>query len=181
MFIWSMNMASNPGEQPDTSINGSHRLPMLWNMIKENYDQARHHEVLRAQLTSFCLVLGGVIATFVVHDSTEHVAPRALFGLVLMILGVIGAVMCNEHYERNREHVGRAVRIKTYIDRVYLEGQFGKTTLPERSRRFDLWRLWLLPHGVVFFIGLIIIAWSLLHSSMTPSGPNASAPNTASS
>jgi hypothetical protein len=74
----------------------------LWHFYDEHAAQARQHEDLRATVTS---ILAGFAAAVVGFAGIGGLEPSDVpAGLVVIVLGVLGALLSLKHYERNRFH-----------------------------------------------------------------------------
>lgn len=76
-------------------------------MYSENSIQARHHETQRAAVASTFIGISGAVIAFMTSDKT--LSPLDLPpALLLVLLGMFGAVFSAKQYERIQLHTRRA-------------------------------------------------------------------------
>ncbi|HEY3304927.1 MAG TPA: hypothetical protein VGL70_15490 [Candidatus Binatia bacterium] len=80
---------------------------VLWQLIKDNFEQARAHETYRADISKLVITLAGILVGTL---SVTGVTPRGekVVWLAVGVLGIYGALASAKHYERNRMHVATA-------------------------------------------------------------------------
>jgi hypothetical protein len=88
----------------------------LWHFYDEHAAQARQHEDLRASITS---ILAGFAAALVGFAGIGGLKPSdAPAGVLVILLGALGALLSLKHYERNRFHVQVMHEVRTEIERL---------------------------------------------------------------
>jgi hypothetical protein len=90
---------------------------VLWGMYQEHVIQGRHHEVQRATVTNLIILLAAGITTFVTVDKAIVDADLPAT-ILLMALGLFGAVFSAQHYERYSKHMDRAKQYRDALDCV---------------------------------------------------------------
>jgi hypothetical protein len=141
----------------------------LWRYYDEHAAQARQHEALRATVTT---LLAGFAATMVgiaAPGGFEH--ADILPGLLIIALGLLGALLSLKHYERNRFHVTvlevtrekitdlrrdtapDAARMSTQAIRDEATARHGSSALV----RARLYLLWLALPAVIVISGVVVV------------------------
>ena len=85
---------------------------ILWKMYEENRSYARHHEQLRATGTSLLIAVGAGVIGLITHNRVLGYEELPL-SVLLLVVGLFGAVFSAKHYERLRLHLTRA---EQYLD-----------------------------------------------------------------
>lgn len=89
-------------DEHDSTLRDAH-----WKMYSENSIQARHHETQRAAVASTFIGISGAVIAFMTSDKT--LSPLDLPpALLLVLLGMFGAVFSAKQYERIQLHTRRA-------------------------------------------------------------------------
>src|SRR4051812_48122299 len=80
---------------------------VVWELIKDNFEQGRAHEKYRADIVKLVITLTGIlVGTFSLKDlGSQH---HRIIYLAIAVLGLYGALASAKHYERNRMHVAIA-------------------------------------------------------------------------
>lgn len=77
---------------------------IIWELAKDNFEQARAHERYRANITAIVVSLSGVLAGALSISGSIIGSPNIIF-LALGLVGLYGALVNAKHYERFRMHV----------------------------------------------------------------------------
>jgi hypothetical protein len=85
----------------------------LWHFYDEHAAQARQHEDLRATVTSILAGFAAAVVGFAGIDGLESSDVPA--GLVVIVLGLLGALLSLKHYERNRFHTKVMKKVRDQI------------------------------------------------------------------
>jgi Ca2+/Na+ antiporter len=92
------------------------RTDFLWGMYQELTTQGRHHEVQRATVTNFIIIVAGGILAFIANrDVTRDKWSLAAF---LIVIGLFGALFSAKQYERFRFHVVAAGRYRRELEKA---------------------------------------------------------------
>jgi len=168
---------------PEQSSRVDRAVTDLWRYYDEHAAQARQHEDLRATVTS---ILAGFAAGLVGFAGIGGLEPSDVpAGVLVVAIGVLGALLSMKHYERNRFHVqvlgavreeitklradpGRAP-LSTADLRGRAEKKHGKEFSFRREKpkqgswlvQTSLSRLWVALHLAVAAVGAVIIGVSL--------------------
>jgi hypothetical protein len=89
------------------------RFDTLLTLYKEHVEMARQHETQRSALTSIILAIAGVLIGFA---ASFKFGQLWIIPIILICLGVFGAVFSRKHYERNRYHTSIAAKFRDEID-----------------------------------------------------------------
>lgn len=151
--------------------------------MAENYEQARQHESLRAQMTSMSLGLSGLGIT------AAFTFPRPLIlmlvGLLVLFLGIFGRRFSLKHYERFKFHVAVARIARDGIcQKLGYELEYRRIATNSRLRMFEerepfhnrvkpydkalysayrkkLYRYWLFLHRIQSIAGAVMMGAGL--------------------
>jgi hypothetical protein len=147
---------------------------ILWGMYQEHNVASRHHETLRANVTSFILVVGGGIGTLVSSDGfTRADLPLSI---LLIFLGFFGAVFSAAHSGRYLAHKMRAMAYRDQLDALlFKEGKTLKEIKDEadekRKKAYPRLRvlvtthwLWLAFPIVIAILGAVLTIICLLEA-----------------
>ena len=119
---------------------------VIWQLIKDNFEQARAHEQYRANIATLVITLTGIlVGTLSVDLGSRH--HRVIY-LVVALLGLYGALASAKHYERFRMHVAIA---QHFLDKLRELGIF-TVNLNEEFRNFQKKRQW--SHSTLASISL---------------------------
>jgi len=89
-------------------------IEITWELIKENFEQARSHEEMREKTVTLTIAIATILVAVLAidHVAEAHVMLfchrwefQRLIGLFLFVLGIFGGLCSQKHYERNRMHV----------------------------------------------------------------------------
>jgi hypothetical protein len=90
---------------------------LVWELIKDNFEQARSHEEYREKTVSLTLTVASIFIAALAIDGFaaktvsllgHNVTFQRLDGICLVVIGIFGALCSQKHYERNRMHVALA-------------------------------------------------------------------------
>lgn len=107
-------------------------------MYKEQCDQARQHENMRQQSTTFVLTTSTALAAIGGAALSATVAPLlsagvpwvlslyALLGWVIWQLAKLGKEMSLKHYERNKLHVSRARQYRQWLVELFPKADYSE-------------------------------------------------------
>jgi uncharacterized membrane protein YidH (DUF202 family) len=85
-------------------------------MYQEHTTQGRHHEVQRANVTNFIIIVAGGILAFVANkDVTRDKWSLAIF---LIVVGLFGALFSAKQYERFRFHMVAAGKYRHKLEDI---------------------------------------------------------------
>lgn len=102
------------------------KTDILWGMYQEQLVYARHHETLRANVTNYILLVGGGVGTLV--SSGGFTRPDLPLTILLILLGLFGAVFSASHSERYHAHKMRGIAYRDELDKLlFQEGDNLKT------------------------------------------------------
>jgi hypothetical protein len=94
-------------------------IEFTWELIKDNFEQARSHEEMREKTVTLTMTIASVLVASLAIDGFAKsflyifgygLRFQTVVGLMLCGLGVFGALCSQKHYERNRMHVKLAQR-----------------------------------------------------------------------
>ncbi|MDQ3798182.1 MAG: hypothetical protein M3384_01920 [Acidobacteriota bacterium] len=140
---------------------------ILWRLYQDNYVNARHHESQRSTVTNFIILIAGGISTIVsVGGFTKQDLPLAL---LLVALGIFGALFSLSHYERYKRSKERAKSYLRELDFLLFKGQeqvfkkIKRETDSERKRKhpklheiYDIHVMWISLPLMVAILGLVL-------------------------
>ena len=145
---------------------------ILWRLYQDNYDNARHHESQRSTVTNFIILIAGGIGTIVSAGGfTRQDLPLTL---LVIGLGIFGALFSSSHYERYKRSKERAKAYLRELDFILFESEkeifkeIKVTTDDKRKKKhpalnklYDVHWLWMfLPLMVtVLGVALTLMCW----------------------
>jgi len=153
------------------------RVADLWRFYDEHATQARQHESLRATVTSILTGFAAVLVGFASTGGLQRSDVPA--GVLVISIGLLGALLSLKHYERNRFHVKVLGEVRKEIGTV--RGELGRPLTSEvreratKEHRADfskkvggrwietshLYQLWVALDLLVSAVGVVIVVGSL--------------------
>ena len=119
---------------------------VVWQLVKDNFDQARAHESYRANIATLVITLTGIlVGTLSVNLGPGH---HWVIYLAMTVLGFYGALASAKHYERFRMHVAIAQHFLSKLKDV------GVLTIDvnDEFKKFQKARTW--PHSALASLSL---------------------------
>jgi hypothetical protein len=90
----------------------------LWHMYQENCAHVRHHESQRSSVTTAIIAIEAALIGVATFD--RAIGPSDIPVSVLMIaLGLFGAIFSAKQYERSKLHMKRAGFYRSAVDRTF--------------------------------------------------------------
>jgi hypothetical protein len=142
---------------------------MLWRMCNEHYTAARHHETQRATTSQLILAIASVLVAFV---GSKYSDPHAAWpaSLLVIALGVFGALFSFKQYERFRYHTSAAAAHRREIEKrlglpltaLRADAEHEHVAAFSRSRHWRLHWFWLGLHGGVAILGTLLLVLVLV-------------------
>jgi hypothetical protein len=142
---------------------------LLWRMYAENMNHVRHVESQRSTITTVFLTLSGAVLTVMAVQWKDNRTPHWGLSVILILIGIIGAVFATKLYELYKEHTERA---RTYrkalaarnpearIEEIKDEADKKWPQEAPYLLRLPVHVLWLGPHLFVLALGALIIITS---------------------
>ncbi len=136
---------------------------ILLRLYEESWSLIRHYEEQRATVTNFVIVVASVAVGFVVQQKLNvYMLPIAI---LVIILGVYGAVAGSKLFERTQACVGFANAYFSRLNELYPD--IGLDQLHKKARaehkikfpimnRIHLHQLWFVLNIVISLIGAIL-------------------------
>jgi len=91
---------------------------LLWRMYAENAAHARHHEVLRSNVSGYVLIVATALVGIVTFDRSLGGWVDIMTECFIICVGLFGSAFVMKHYERYRLHMARAQEYRAAIDRL---------------------------------------------------------------
>lgn len=97
---------------------------LIWELVKDNFEQARSHEEYREKTVSLTLTVASIFIAALAIDGFaaksvslvgHAITFQQLDGICLIAIGGFGALCSQKHYERNRMHVALA---QAYLEKL---------------------------------------------------------------
>lgn len=156
-----------------TPLKDKDAKEMLWRLYQDNYVNARHHESQRATVTNFIILIAGGIGTIVSAGGfTYEDLPLTL---LLICLGIFGALFSSSHYERYKRSKERAKAYLRELDSILFESDGKvfksikvatdverKENHPTLDKLYDVHWLWMSLPLMVTVLGLTLTVLCLL-------------------
>lgn len=134
---------------------------VLLKLCEEQWTQGRHSESQRATVTNIVFTISAVIIGFLVQKGFSLTSlPLAI---LLILLGIYGAVTSAKLYERWQFHMRRARYWRRRIDELHPDAQIEQLKAEADAEhklkysnleRIQLYQLWLALHILIALIGL---------------------------
>jgi hypothetical protein len=110
---------------------------IVWQLVKDNFEQARAHEQYRANIAALVITLVGIlVGTLSITGLGSH--HRQIVYLAIAVLGLYGALASAKHYERFRMHVAIA---QHFVDKLR-ELKVLSIDVNDEFRKFQTARKW---------------------------------------
>ena len=94
---------------------------ILLQMIQEQWSQARQSESQRATMTNYIIAISSAILGFIVDKGlVRNIWPLTI---LLIVLGIYGALFSAKLYERFRHHIHRVDKMMRRLDALYPDAQ----------------------------------------------------------
>jgi hypothetical protein len=149
-------------------------IDVLLQFIEENWTQTRQHETQRATISNLIVIIAAAISGVVTQTGFNiNSLPLAL---ILIALGIYGAVASAKLYERSQYHNNRANHLRARLNELCPDAEIEqlktiadkehKDHYPMLATRISLHNVWLLLHifiallGIAFTIIIIFKFWS---------------------
>lgn len=144
----------------------------LLNLYQEERNQGRQSETQRSTIANFIITISAVVLGFLVQ---KGFTPESLPLAILLIgLGVYGAVISAKLYERWQYHMRRARRWRKRVDELNPDAKIEickkKAKKEQKKKHPILWKvrlhwLWSALHISIALSGVICVIVIILHKS----------------
>lgn len=123
---------------------------VLWGMYQEHCVQGRHHENQRSSVTNLIITIAAsVVALLSISDFVTESWPLAL---VLVLLGIMGALFSLKHYERFRFHMKCAGAYRDALEQMLPATALSLHRRAARAAHGQKFRLVRTTHLFVFWV-----------------------------
>ena len=141
----------------------SDTIDVLLYFIEENWTQTRQHENQRATISNLIVIIAAAISGVITQSGfNKDSLPLAL---ILVALGIYGAIASAKLYERSQYHNKRANYLRTRLDELCPDAEIVKLkTLADKEHRdhypilatrISLHNVWLLLHIFIALLGAV--------------------------
>lgn len=144
---------------------------ILLAIYQEYLTRCRHHENLRATITSSLIGIDAITVGIITHDKELNFSDIPLTVLIIL-LGIFGLIFTLSHSERYLQYSERSRQYITTLDKIYTNGLIekgkneakaniqvklknGKLNFPKYLRHHFLWsviHLFIVIMGITLFI-----------------------------
>jgi hypothetical protein len=142
----------------------------LMTLYQDDCTQARHHETQRSTVANIVLAVSAALIGFATYDKT--LSPADIVpSLLLVFLGVFGALFSAKQYERAKRHGHRAAAYRTQIAAMtqgadiltLMKDADGKTqkAFPHLSR-LRLHPFWIALNAFITVTGLVMLVMTMM-------------------
>lgn len=108
-------------EKRKASAKESDSVDILIALCQENWEQARQSENQRAVVTNLIVIIAAATSGVLTQTGFEkHTLPLTI---LLIILGIYGALTSAKLYERHQFHIERARSLRHRLDLLYPEAE----------------------------------------------------------
>lgn len=137
----------------------------LWKMLQEEYTHARQHQTQRATMTNIVLVVASALIGLICFDKHLSISDTPA-SVMVVVLGIFGAVFSVKFQERYSCHRKRAYTIRNRIEELDPECNFTflEKTANDKSKeefpilsRYSLRYFWILLHVSILLVGLLLL------------------------
>ncbi len=135
----------------------------LMRMAEENWTQARQSEDQRATLTNLIVVIASIDQG--VLTQTGFNKSSLPLTILLIILGIYGAIASAKLYERHQHHVNRAKPLRRQLDKLCPDAQVSNLQKaaddafaaehPILTNKIRLNHVWLGLHILIAILGIV--------------------------
>lgn len=136
---------------------------VLLKMYEDQWVQARQAEDQRATFTNIIIVIVSLVLGFIAQQKNlgQELLPLTI---LLIILGIYGAITTAKLYERFQFHVGRARAWRKRIDELHQEARLielkdaadARHREKYRLNKLRLYILWTTLHIIIALAGVIL-------------------------
>ena len=149
---------------------------ILLKQLEHQWAQARQSEDQRATTTNYLLIISVAIQGFIVERGFDNLS--ILLALIIIGLGVFGAVLSEKYYERFRLHVTRVGRIMERLEKLVPDANLAeleKAASIKHKKKFPylstlrlhvLWRTIHISIAIIGAINLLAIIVNLAMNSL---------------
>ena len=108
-------------------------IEITWELIKDNFEQARSHEEMREKTVTLTMTIASILIAALAIDgfSKAHliifdhpIKFQVLVGVLLVGLGLFGGLCSQKHYERNRMHIKLGQKFLDHLGKAGLAYPF---------------------------------------------------------
>jgi hypothetical protein len=150
--------------------NDANLREALWKMFEWETAQFRHHENERSAVASAVTGISAAMVAIVTFDDSIAAPADIPTALLLVALGVFGAIFSMKQYERSQFHYQRLQNVRGELESLLSDcplQQLRDAAETNHKAKFPvLWGLrlhdlWLALHLVVSVVGvfLLVVAW----------------------
>lgn len=95
------------------------RAELYWRLYQENCTQGRHLETQRATVMTILVSVAAAALAFMRPDHLPISKAYLPLAVMIVTIGLFGAVVARKQYERFRMHMTRAAFYRNEIDQIY--------------------------------------------------------------
>jgi hypothetical protein len=137
---------------------------LLLSMFQEYEVRCRHHENLRATITSSLIAIDSIIVGIITYDNKLIKSDLPLIFLVFF-LGIFGIIFTLSHSERYLQYSERSRQFRAILDERYTNGLIemckknAKTIAESKfklNKIFSHHFLWSFIHLVIVILGIVL-------------------------
>jgi hypothetical protein len=142
---------------------------VMWRLYAENTAHGRHHETMRASVTSLVLVIAGAVLTVIGFSKAIYFEHWPLTAFLILV-GLFGALFVVKHYERYCSHMQRARQYRDKLESLIPGSNIlqlkaaADAAHKAEFRRLADWKLskfWVALHWLVAAFGVVLTAIAL--------------------
>jgi Ca2+/Na+ antiporter len=144
------------------------KTDFLWGMYQEHTTQGRHHEVQRATVTNFIIIVAGGVLAFVANGGVAR--DKWVLAVFLIVIGLFGALFSAKQYERFRFHVVVAGKYRKELERLLDNSLTGireaglskhKSEFSSSIVKLRLHYFWIALHLLIMSLGVTLLIMTL--------------------
>jgi uncharacterized membrane protein YidH (DUF202 family) len=85
-------------------------------MCQEHCTQGRHHEVQRATVSNFIIIVAGGLLAFIANKDVTR--DKWVLAVFIIVIGLFGALFSAKQYERFSRHMGIASKYRHELEEL---------------------------------------------------------------
>jgi hypothetical protein len=98
------------------------RKDLLWDLYQDMRTHARHNETIRSNAINYMLLVASALIVVIGLDSKLNSNDLA-FAIILILIGLVGALFAASYAELYYRHRGRAIGLRRRLDTLFFQGQ----------------------------------------------------------
>jgi hypothetical protein len=142
---------------------------VLLKIYEEQWAQGRQHENQRVTITNIVLLISSAVVGFIAQ---QGISPKTLpISILLIVIGIFGAVACAKSYERVEYHFERVRFLQNRLNELHPNGRWGElkekadaehNSLFPKLMKIHMHQFWIALHLIIMLFGIVLTIIALL-------------------